>query len=103
MKFHQILALLKLLKITQIDDAMQQNFEVVIANAHKFGASKNVDLQELPRDRFDTIIVDEAHHYPAPTWTKIVNHFTSKHVCNRSYHCYLGFAGDFLDSHCHKK
>jgi superfamily II DNA or RNA helicase len=48
---------------------------LVIANAHKFGESSNVDIASLPRDLFDLVIVDEAHHYPAPTWKKIIDHF----------------------------
>lgn len=48
---------------------------LVIANAHKFGANSAFDMSKLPSDLFDTIIVDEAHHYPAATWKRIVDHF----------------------------
>ena len=48
---------------------------LVIANAHKFGPHSNVDLATIPRDLFDTVIVDEAHHYPAHTWKQIIDHF----------------------------
>jgi superfamily II DNA or RNA helicase len=48
---------------------------LVIANAHKFGANSSFDMNELPNTIFDTIIVDEAHHYPAATWKRIVDHF----------------------------
>ena len=27
---------------------------------------------------FDTVIVDEAHHYPAETWKKIIDHFKQR-------------------------
>lgn len=30
-----------------------------------------------PPDLFDLVIIDEAHHAPAPTWTGILGHFTS--------------------------
>lgn len=54
---------------------------LVIANAHKFGATAHVNLDEIPQDSFDLVIVDEAHHYPAPTWRRIVDHFpNSKRV-----------------------
>jgi superfamily II DNA or RNA helicase len=48
--------------------------QLVIANAHKFGTTSNIDIASLPND-FDTIIVDEAHHYPAETWKRIVDKF----------------------------
>lgn len=49
---------------------------LVICNAHKFdGDRTGVDLAKVTRDRFDLVIVDEAHHYPAITWRRIVEHF----------------------------
>lgn len=46
--------------------------DVVLANAQKFrGAWEN----GLPNDMFRLVIVDEAHHYPAPTWSRIVDKF----------------------------
>ena len=49
--------------------------ELIIANAQKFRTRSNVDLAEIPADRVSLVIVDEAHHYPATTWKKIVEHF----------------------------
>ena len=48
---------------------------LVIANAHKFGPHSNVDISAIPTSLFNTIIVDEAHHYPAATWKMIIDHF----------------------------
>ncbi|RYY82027.1 hypothetical protein EON63_14180 [archaeon] len=48
---------------------------LVIANAHKFGENTGFDIAALPRTLFDTVIVDEAHHYPARTWTQIIDYF----------------------------
>jgi superfamily II DNA or RNA helicase len=31
-----------------------------------------------PTDLFDLIVIDEAHHAPAPTWTSILDHFSSQ-------------------------
>lgn len=31
-----------------------------------------------PQDLFDLLIVDEAHHAPAPTWQAILDHFTDR-------------------------
>lgn len=52
---------------------MQNN--VVIVNAHKVGGNSSVSIEELPRDNFELVIVDEAHHYPANTWRLLVDHF----------------------------
>ena len=35
-------------------------------------------LKEIGKDDFDYIIVDEAHHYQAPTFRKVVKHFKPK-------------------------
>ena len=52
-----------------------QTAEIVIANAQKFLAA---DWENhLDDDLFRLVIVDEAHHHPAPTWRRIVNKFRS--------------------------
>lgn len=58
---------------------------LVIVNAQKFGGRSNLSLthenQEIVKDaeqffkKFDLLIVDEAHHYPAKTWKNIVDTF----------------------------
>lgn len=48
---------------------------LVIANAHKFGTSAGFDIGAFSDQLFDTVIVDEAHHYPAETWRRIIDHF----------------------------
>lgn len=53
------------------------DFELVISNAHKYGTNSRVCIEDIPRDRIDLVIVDEAHHYPAKTWEIIINHFSS--------------------------
>ncbi|KAJ3189332.1 hypothetical protein HDU85_002961 [Gaertneriomyces sp. JEL0708] len=61
--------------------AQLNRHNLVIANAHKFGSTSNVNIEQLPRTLLDLVIVDEAHHYPAPTWKNIIDHFsTSKGV-----------------------
>jgi superfamily II DNA or RNA helicase len=51
------------------------NDEIVIANAHKFGSKSRVEIDKIPYDKIDFVIVDEAHHYPADTWQLIIKHF----------------------------
>uniref|UniRef100_A0AC34QS19 Helicase C-terminal domain-containing protein n=2 Tax=Panagrolaimus sp. JU765 TaxID=591449 RepID=A0AC34QS19_9BILA len=57
---------------------------LVIVNAQKFSKSANPDIilngnhetiSQNTFEGFDTIIVDEAHHYPAETWHKIIKIF----------------------------
>ncbi len=65
---------------TRIDGGLnnpssQLSFNLVVVNAQKFGTNANVDIGEIPRNLFDLVIVDEAHHYPAPTWKNIIDHF----------------------------
>lgn len=58
---------------------------LVIVNAQKFGGKSRTSLVYKNEDiiddvenffaSFDTLIVDEAHHYPAATWKKIVDEF----------------------------
>jgi superfamily II DNA or RNA helicase len=37
-------------------------------------------LHKLPRDFFQLVIIDEAHHSNAGTWAKVLDHFQSAHV-----------------------
>ena len=48
---------------------------VMIVNAHKIGGKSRVKIEDIPNDWYDLVIVDEAHHYPAPTWKLLVDHF----------------------------
>ena len=61
-------------KTDRITKAFQSR-ELIIVNAQKFGANSKVDLGQIPAERVSLVIVDEAHHYPAETWKKIVRHF----------------------------
>jgi superfamily II DNA or RNA helicase len=66
-------------------------YNLVIVNAQKFGGKsgsslssvKTIEDRQKVREQlqdFDTIIIDEAHHYPAKTWENIVNVFQGKMV-----------------------
>ncbi|XP_078346485.1 uncharacterized protein LOC144631796 [Oculina patagonica] len=48
--------------------------EVIIANAQKFLKKEKWEV-DLPDDLFKLVIVDEAHHFPARTWTRIIKKF----------------------------
>ena len=47
--------------------------DVIIANFQKFLRGKWETA--LPDDLFQMVIVDEAHHFPAPTWLRIISKF----------------------------
>ena len=55
--------------------------DVIIANVHKFLSKKPSRedsrwwVEELPDDLFKIVIVDEAHHFPTPTWKRIIDKF----------------------------
>ena len=50
-----------------------RNKEVVIANAQKF--LEDSWEENLSQDLFQLVIVDEAHHFPAETWSRIIKKF----------------------------
>ena len=60
-------------KSTEIQEGMSST--VMVVNAHKIGGQSSVKIEDIPRDGYDLVIVDEAHHYPAPTWKLLVDHF----------------------------
>ncbi len=53
---------------------------LVIVNAQKFGTNSSVDWEKLNRKSYNLLIVDEAHHFPAPTWNNIVSYFKCKTI-----------------------
>lgn len=52
-----------------------QTKEIIIANAQKFLSDKWESA--LPDNLFRMVIVDEAHHFPAKTWHRIITKFRS--------------------------
>ena len=57
--------------------------DLVITNVHKFGkkdGNRGFPVEKYPRNYFSLVIVDEAHHFPAPTWKSIVDHFQEAEV-----------------------
>ena len=60
-----------------LETSQSLNCELVITNAHKFGEDdkKGYPINNCPSDHFSLVIVDEAHHFPAKTWKRIVDHF----------------------------
>lgn len=51
-------------------------FDVVVALPNSISPVHYDDDRQPPRDLFDVIIVDEAHHAPATTWRAALDHFS---------------------------
>lgn len=70
-------ALPKGIKIEKTEDLRNPLYlemnDIVIANAQKF--LKGEWERALGNDLFQMVIVDEAHHFPAPTWLRIIDKF----------------------------
>ncbi len=54
----------------------------VVSNIHQLATNPEKWLHRFPRDFFDLIIVDEAHHSPAESWKKVLEHFAAARVIN---------------------
>ena len=52
-----------------------EHHDFIIANAQKF--LEGSWEERLPNDFFQAVIVDEAHHFPAKTWSRIIKKFKS--------------------------
>jgi superfamily II DNA or RNA helicase len=50
-----------------------QGRDLVIASVPSLQAGR---LEGLPRDQYRLLVVDECHHLPAPSWGRVVEHFT---------------------------
>ena len=62
------------LETKELKNVQYDRYDLVVANAHKFGdgSGRGVDIRDFPTDYFSLVIVDEAHHFPAETWKNIV-------------------------------
>jgi superfamily II DNA or RNA helicase len=50
-------------------------FDVVVALPNSISPAHYEDGQLPPRELFDVVVVDEAHHAPATTWRAVLDHF----------------------------
>ena len=59
---------------------------IIILNAQKLQIRLDSSiLNFLPKDYFDLIIIDEAHHSTAKTWTDAIEHFSDAKVIKLLY------------------
>src|SRR3954465_6129657 len=50
--------------------------QIIVASVQTI--EKDKYLKKIPRDLFDLMVVDEAHHAAASTWKKVIDHFHAK-------------------------
>ena len=55
---------------------------IVVTNIQQFGTDAEKWLNRFPRDFFDLIIVDEAHHGAAASWQRVFERFPDAKVAN---------------------
>jgi len=79
----------------------------VISNVQQLSTNPEKWLKLFPRDFFDLLIVDEAHHSPADSWRKVREHFDSARVINMTATPFRGDAqeieGDLVYRYPFKK
>ena len=61
--------------ITDVNNVFPHNQTLLVVYAQKFTGGAGVNLENIQRNFFDLIIVDEAQHYPVETWNRIIDHF----------------------------
>jgi superfamily II DNA or RNA helicase len=54
----------------------------IVSNIQQLSTNPEKWLRKFPRDFFDMIIVDEAHHSPAESWRKVREHFSAARIIN---------------------
>lgn len=52
--------------------------DVVVASVQTLGRADSIRINKYPKDYFNTIIIDEAHHAAANTYRRIIDYFTPK-------------------------
>ena len=65
-----------------LDDLRHSDFAV--ANIHQIAGDDNRWLSQVDADFFDLILVDEAHHNPAPSWQQVKERFPRARIVNYS-------------------
>lgn len=53
---------------------------IVVANIQQFAGASNRWYEQLPRDYFHMILVDEGHHSVAETWQRLFDYFESARI-----------------------
>lgn len=83
----------------ELDEPTLRGRDIVLANVDKFHTLKSSTWQKiLPRNLFDLIIVDEAHHLPSDKWKFVVEHFRPTKLVFLTATPYRGNGGSIVSS-----
>lgn len=69
--FHQLRPMLRI-GVVKAQRNEWDGYPIVVASVQSMNVSR---LEKIPADRFGLVIADEAHHTPAPSWTRAINYF----------------------------
>ena len=62
--------------------SVTEESHIVITNVHQLATNTDKWLNKFPKDYFDLIIIDEAHHSAATSWSQVVERFENAKVVN---------------------
>lgn len=62
--------------------SVTEESHIVITNVQQLATNTEKWLNKFPKDYFDLIIIDEAHHSAATSWTKVIDRFEKAKVVN---------------------
>lgn len=54
--------------------------DVVVGSVATLGRNNTPRIQEYPKDYFKTIVIDEAHHAAAPSYTRVIDYFNPNFI-----------------------
>lgn len=63
-------------EIEQGQNVADIDADVVVASTATLGRSNSARIEKFPPNHFATVVVDEAHHAAAPSYKRILEHFT---------------------------
>jgi DNA repair protein RadD len=65
----------------EVLDSELTSADIVYTNVQKLNSSNpNSLINRVPRDHFDMLIIDEAHHAPAATWQNTITYFENAKI-----------------------
>ena len=80
---------------------------IVVSNIQQLSTNPEKWLRQFPKDFFDMLVVDEAHHSPAASWQAVRDHFSAARVVNMTATPFRGDAqqieGDLVYRYPFKK
>ena len=67
---------------TALEDVARGNSDLAVTTVDRMTRTEDQQntLLRIDKNAFDLVIVDEAHHYPAPTWRVVCDHFAQRVV-----------------------